>query len=55
MASGEVLEVDLAVLVYGLPRATIETIVIECLAIAAPGAEVSSPGESGAVKHDHVH
>jgi hypothetical protein len=52
---GEVLEVDLAVLVYGLPRVIIETIVIECLAVAAPGAKVNSPGESGVVKHDHVH
>ena len=52
---GEVLEVDLAVLVYGLPRATIETIVIECLAVAAPGAKANSSGESGVVNHDHAH
>jgi hypothetical protein len=55
VTSGEVLEVDLAVLVYGLPRATIETIVIECLAVSAPGAKVNPPGECGVVNHDHVH
>ena len=52
---GEVLEVDLAVLVYGLSRVTIETIVIESLAVAAPGAEVDAPGESGVANHDHLH
>jgi hypothetical protein len=52
---GEVLEVDLAVLVYGLRRATIETIVIECLAVSAPTATVNSSNESGRAKHDHAH
>ena len=51
---GQALEVDLAVLVYGLSRATVETIVIECLAVSAPGAKVNSSGESGVVNHDHV-
>ena len=55
VASGEVLEVDLAVLVYGLSRAVIEGIVIDCLAVAAPGAKVDSSGESGISDHDHLH
>jgi hypothetical protein len=55
VASGEALEVDLAVLVYGLPRAIIETIVIDCLAVVAPGAKVNSSDESGVAKHDHAH
>jgi hypothetical protein len=55
VTSGEVLEVALAVLAYGLPRATIETIVLACLAVSAPGAKMNSPSGSGVVNHDHIH
>jgi len=54
VASGEVLDVDLAVLVYGLPRAVIQTIVADSLAFAAPGATMNMATESAA-KDDHVH
>jgi hypothetical protein len=46
--------VDLAVLVYGLLRAIIETIVIESLAVVAPGAKMNVSGQCGVAGHDHV-
>jgi len=55
MTLGEVLEVDLAVLVYGLPRAITETIVSESLAVAVPGATMNPPGEGGVARRDHAH
>ena len=56
VAPGESLSLDLAVLVYGLPATTIESLVAEALAVVAPGATVLLAEAAGPhVAHDHMH
>jgi hypothetical protein len=55
LGPGETLDVDLAVLVYGLPHLAIETIVMDSLAVTALEASVDLSTTSPCASPDHDH
>lgn len=55
LGPGETLDVDLAVLVYGLPRRAIETIVMDSLAVTTLEASVDLSTTGPCAPPDHAH